>query len=123
MSDQEDFSLGIRARATVQRVIDGDTLVLQIQLPLHIRLRDCWAPETDSKDEATKAKAEQATAQLKKLAPEGSPVILEIDTSDATTLSHVLTFGRILGDVFPKGDQDSLSVQMLRTGLATKDKT
>ena len=37
---------GLTLDATVIRVIDGDTIVCESRVQYHVRLIDCWAPES-----------------------------------------------------------------------------
>jgi endonuclease YncB( thermonuclease family) len=111
--------LGLTARAVVDRVIDGDTLCLTISLPFCVRLRDCWAPEIHGAERPAGLVAKE---QLERMAPVGSHVRVNIPTGDVNALGGILTFGRVLGDVWRDGDQESLSELMVGAGFATVDK-
>ena len=41
---------GFSTRAKVVRVVDGDTVDVIIKRRMRIRLEDCWAPETRTKN-------------------------------------------------------------------------
>jgi len=43
-------SLGWTTRASIERVIDGDTLDVTICRRVRVRLLDCWAPELRTRD-------------------------------------------------------------------------
>lgn len=109
--------LGITARGTVDRIIDGDTLVMEIRdTRLHIRLLDCWAPETDTPEGIAASEA------ITTLAPPGTRCWVHIPTEDANHFGQVMTFGRFLGRVWIEGDDDDLSHHMVSLGHATREK-
>jgi len=111
--------LGLTARATVERVLDGDTLDVVLQLPVRIRLLDCWAPEIHG---AEKPQGIASKEQLERMAPVGSHVRVQVPTGKADALGDVLTLGRVLGHVWRDGDDESLSELMVAAGLATTEK-
>ena len=111
--------LGITARAEIERVIDGDTVDVVLRIPVRVRLLNCWAPETTGFDAVAGAKAKE---QLCKLLPLGSHVLVHVPTAQVDALSGVFTFGRVLGDIYHPNDDESISQQMVRTGLATEAK-
>ena len=111
--------LGITARATIDRVIDGDTVDVHLLIPVRVRLLDCWAPETHG---AEKPEGEAAKLQLEKLLPEGASVHLHVPTAEADAMSDVFTFGRAIGDVYRVGDDESVSQIMVGMGFATREK-
>lgn len=111
--------LGVTARATVLRVIDGDTLDVTLEVPLRLRLLDCWAPEMHGSDRIAGAKAKE---QLEALLPLGTQVHVHVPTGKAQSLGNVLTFSRVLGHVFIPGQDQSISEQMVASGCATKEK-
>lgn len=70
-------------KAKVGRVIDGDTVVMEIDLGFKIyhvmscRLAGVNAPELNSKDEATKAAAVASKEYLMSLLPVGKEITIE----------------------------------------------
>lgn len=109
--------LGITARATIDRVIDGDTIVVEVRdTILQIRLLDCWAPESGTPH------GEDATDAMRVLAKPGSKCRVHIPTGDANHFGQMMTFGRFLGHVWLEGDEDSLSHHMVQNGHATREK-
>jgi len=114
-------------RATVLRVIDGDTIECEIDLGFHIqltrrvRLAKINAPEMNSKDTQERIAAFQATDFLRKNI-EGKVIAIktELDKSDK--------YGRILGYIF--GDKDeqlfpwvsSFNARMIKEGYAVEYK-
>jgi endonuclease YncB( thermonuclease family) len=110
--------LGITARASVDRIIDGDTLVVHVEWPVTIRLADCWAPEIRKDDYEGHA----AKNALTDILPPGSDCVLNVRSDRADNLGDLLTFGRVLADVWSAGDQVSASERMVVGGYATKEK-
>ncbi|NNE62377.1 MAG: hypothetical protein HKN35_15905 [Woeseia sp.] len=111
--------LGLTARGTIDRVIDGDTVVVDlafIGIPLHIRLLDCWAPERHT--DAGKA----STSFMETLVHDGTAVTVHVPTQDVDSLRDLLTFDRVLGEVWIAGDTQSLNERMVHSGHATETK-
>lgn len=109
--------LGPTVRATIDRVIDGDTLVVVIRDTIvKIRLLDTWAPEKGTPE------GEAATEVMQNLAPVGAACRVHIPTEDARNLEAIITFGRFLGGVWMEGDDDSLNHHMVSLGHATREK-
>lgn len=106
--------LGVTSRAYVTRILDGDTVEVELRLPLRVRLLDCWAPELRT------PKGPPAKVALEKLLPVGSKVVLHVPTKKARNLADVLTFGRVLGHIYRKGK--NASAEMVEQGHATKTK-
>lgn len=115
--------LGVMARGQVVRVIDGDTVIVNMVIPVRVRMRDCWAPETrgESKAEGLKSKAE-----LAKVLKRGKVVRVHVPTMGADEIADVLTFGRVLGTIWamikPGRRRENVSTWMVSRGLATKEK-
>lgn len=109
--------LGITARARIERVIDGDTLVCEIRDTLvTIRLLDCWAPERGT------LAGKESSAAMQTLAQHGDGCIVHVPTGDAANFASLLTFGRVLAHVWLEGDETSLSEHMRKLGHATAEK-
>lgn len=108
---------GWTTKIYVVEVFDGDTITVEIRKRLKIRLLDCWAPETRTKDADEKKRGFAARDYMKSLA-EGKEGVLFIPTED--DISKVFTFGRALGYVWI-GDTN-LSEEMVKKGHATKTK-
>jgi endonuclease YncB( thermonuclease family) len=111
--------LGLTARAIVDRVIDGDTLDVFITVPVRVRMIDCWAPEITGEQ---KPQGETSKALLEQMAPKGSSVRVHVPTTHIDALAGVFTFGRVLGEVWRQGDDESLSAMMVNAGAATREK-
>lgn len=109
--------LGLTARASVNRIIDGDTIDVSLHLPIRVRLRDCWAPETHGGE---KLKGESSKLFVETFLRNRDQVIIHVPSSEAQSLGDVLTFGRVLGDVFVDGQ--SLGEVIVDAGHATRSK-
>ena len=100
----------------ITKVIDGDTVDLDIDLGFgitlshRVRLKGINAPETKTKDLAEKEKGTEVKAWLKKeLSREGEWVI-ETTKEDK--------YGRILGTLYFVGDPVTINERMLNEGIA-----
>ena len=121
---------GITTECKVIRVIDGDTVDVEITRTLRIRLLDCWAPETRSKDVAEKAKGIESKKYLNALltqkfyndlaARKPKKVTLFIPADEKGEIKDNFTFSRVLGRLFV-GGQD-VSELMVNAGKATETK-
>lgn len=110
--------LGITAKVRVVEVIDGDTIELELVRRIRCRLRDCWSPELRGGTEATKRKGRQAKEHLAAIA-QGKSGILHVPTDAAHRIGDVMTFDRVLGDVWLDGQTDTLSERQVAAGHAT----
>lgn len=113
--------LGITARATITKILDGDTLDVELRIPLRIRLLECYSPESRTRDAEEKKKGIAAKQHLKELALDKMGRVF-IPTSDARSVTDVLTMERILGRVWIDGDGTDLSERQVLAGHATKEK-
>lgn len=95
-----------RAYATVARIVDGDTLVLQGGA--RVRLVQIDAPEAGAE-----CYSAASTRELRRLAPPGARVVLESDTR----LDRVDRYGRLLRYVHAGGR--NVNVELVRRGAAT----
>ena len=97
---------GARESATVDRVLDGDTIVLRDGR--HVRLVQLDAPETDKNE----CYARAAKAILARLLPPGTHVEIETDT----LLDKKDRFGRTLAYVWKDGA--NINLELVRAGAA-----
>jgi endonuclease YncB( thermonuclease family) len=113
--------------ATVQRIIDGDTISVQLRLDLDIRLLDCWAEELRDKDAAKRELALAAKRRLYSLLfteidanqwPVGKEIIVEVPFS--SNLASMFTFGRVLGNIMLNGV--NIGALLVEEGLAKTKK-
>jgi endonuclease YncB( thermonuclease family) len=116
---------GITLDAQVTRIVDGDTIDCTVLVPLvfRIRLIDCWAAETRTKDLDEKRRGLAAKAYLEKLIGR-NPVRVHIP--GRAKLGDMLTLDRVLGRVWPtqggKPLAGDLSSRMVEAGHATTTK-
>jgi len=100
----------------INRVIDGDTVDLDIDLGFSItvshrvRLKDIDAPETRTKDLVEKAEGLAAKAWLEEQLSREGEWIIETYKEDK--------YGRILGTLYLVGDPVTINERMLNEGIA-----
>lgn len=99
------------------RVIDGDTIEVEIRRTMRVRLLDCWAPETRTTDHTEKQRGLAAKEHLRRI--EGRKVVVHVPLSDAGDVSQVSTLGRVLGYVWVPGEATSVNQQQVQFGFAT----
>lgn len=122
MSDKEP-ELGITARGQVLRVIDGDTVVVELRVPVNVRIKDLWAPEMRGPESEA---GKRSKAELVGMLPKGKKVVVNVSTKNATNLSGVLTFGRVVGSIWAtvrgKRGRHNIAKEMIRRGFGTRTK-
>jgi len=101
--------IGWTTHATVSRVIDADTVEVDINRRLVIRLNACWAMEDDT------PKGREATVVLRQLLSKGDEVTVRIDASDRGLIGDIITFSRFVGDIW-KGDDGVSVTEVLVSG-------
>ena len=111
--------LGISARASVVRVIDGDTIEVVVSWPMTIRLKDCWAPETRGEE---RPRGLASKAYMESLLSPGDSVVFFAGSDSAESLGDMLTFGRVIGKVWRSTDTMSVGDRMIEAGFATETK-
>ena len=112
---------GWTTRAYVLRVIDGDTLEIEVARKFRVRLKDCWAPELSGEHATEGAKARDA---LEAMIPPGSRVVVHVptDPADVPEFAKATTFGRLVATVYDCYGRN-LSEAMIEAGHATKAKS
>jgi len=101
----------------VIRVIDGDTVDVEIRRVLRVRLLDCWAPESRTRDLEEKKRGLASKAHLKKLI-DGKDAVLHIPGN--VDFKKVLTFNRLLGRLWVDGND--VSESQVKAGHAKLNK-
>ena len=107
-------------RATIRRVVDGDTVDVTLDLGFNIlynsriRLLGIDTPESRTRDLEEKARGLAAKDRVKELCPVGSSVILK------TTKDGRGKFGRILGEIFVSGIVQSINQLLVEEGHAVE---
>lgn len=112
---------GLTFPATITRVIDGDTVEVEIKRTIRIRLLDCWAPETRTTDLAEKAKGLKSKKHLQREAA-GAAVEVSVPIDAEGKFGDAMTFGRVLGHIQRNSDGVDLSALQVETGHATKER-
>lgn len=106
--------------AEVVGVVDGDTIKVRVSRILTVRLIDCWAPESRTKDKAEKERGLAAKGRMQELAPVGSQVTVFVPASGRGMISELFTMGRVLGRVWSQGCE--ISEVMCQEGYASKER-
>ena len=102
--------------ARVLRVLDGDTIEVEITRIVQVRLRGDWAPESRTTNKKEKAAGLKAKARMMELLPVGTEVTVLIPTSIKGKIQDVISMSRLLGHCWVKGL--NVAVQMVKEGLA-----
>ena len=105
----------IRLPATVVRVIDGDTVEVEVSTRISVRLLDCWAPERFTED------GKKAKEAAERLIPAGTECLLEVPLGGHDQLHDVFSFGRVLGSVHTESF-GSIAKRLVELGYATTDR-
>lgn len=117
---------GLTTDCEIVNIVDGDTIDVRLSYVIRIRLLDCWAPETRTRDLAEKSRGIAAKKYMQDLAEKESRVRLHVPGGNS--LADILTFGRILGRVWridPETGQPEdrdLSEHMVDADHATREK-
>jgi len=99
----------------VIRVHDGDTASeVELRVRVQVRYLDCWAPEL-------KEPGGQESAASAKYA-EGRYGRLFIPIGNADNLADLLTFGRVVGEIWLDGANESESQRQVRLKQASTTK-
>lgn len=98
----------------IVRVIDGDTVEVEVTTSAIVRLQNCWAPETRG--------PQRPDGLLSKSALEAYCEHAGGQGTLAVPLPAELTFGRVVGDVWLQGDDIAVSARMVQGGFATARK-
>jgi len=116
-------------RARVIRIIDGDTIEVEIRRVFRVRLLDCWAPESrqdprvpENRRAIEKQKGQDAKEYLIRLS-DGADVVVQIPLTADGDVSKVWTMGRVLGRVWlTTNPAQSINRMMVAAGHATTTK-
>ena len=107
-------------RAKVEKVVDGDTMDLSIDLGFDIfyasrvRLLGIDTPESRTRNLEEKKRGLAAKDRVLELCPVGSSVILK------TSKDGKGKFGRILGTIYPDDEVDSVNDILVNEGHAVE---
>ena len=101
----------IRVPAKVVRVIDGDTVEVEVSTKITVRLLDCWAPERFTED------GKQSKKAAEMLLPPDSECMLDVPLGGHDQLHDVFSFGRVLGNLFTESF-GCIAKRLVETGYA-----
>ena len=113
-ADESPVATVVATNATVERVVDGDTVVVSIDGRREtVRLIGIDTPETVKPNSPVECFGPEASAATTALLPEGTPVRLErdIEARDA--------FDRLLVYVYRATDGMFVNLELVRSGHAT----
>ncbi len=119
-------SPGWTIQARCLRVIDGDTIEVEVRRVIRVRMLDCWAPESkldpriSQSDRETEKFAGQASKENLRRLAEGRDLIVQIPSGEDVAKS--ITMGRWLGNVWVVGDGESLAEKQVKGGFAETNK-
>lgn len=99
----------------IVRVIDGDTVEVEVRQVYRVRLLDCWAPERKEKG------GPESTEHLSRLIDAGGrDAVLSVPWRERA--AERWSLGRVLGRVWIAGQEKSLSEQQVMSGHALPTK-
>lgn len=108
------------ADCRIIRVLDGDTIEVEVRHTMRVRMLQCWAPESRTKDLAEKARGLAAKNHLIDVIGDQEQARLLIPLK--ADLGNSTTLGRVLGYVWLQGDDKSLSQHQADGGFAATTK-
>ena len=112
--------VGITTKGSVVNVVDGDTVDVEVTRTIRVRLKDCWCPETTTRDLEEKKKGLAAKDHLIGLLENNNDVVLFIPADSDGDIKDVFTFNRVLGYIFI--NSEDVSSRMVTDGHATAEK-
>lgn len=107
---------GYTTGCKIVRVIDGDTVAVEVTQTFHVRLLQCWAPESRTTDKTEKAKGLASKEHMQSLVDEEDQATLFVPLSG--DLTDAMTLGRVLGYLWRKGDTVSVNQMQVDEGFA-----
>jgi micrococcal nuclease len=109
-----DASASTSTKTTVDRVIDGDTIVAKYNGQLdRVRFIGMDTPETVDPDKPVGCYGKQASDYTKSLLPKGTPIRMQFDAD------HHDKYGRLLAYIYRDSDDMFVNAQLVRQGYAT----
>ena len=109
----EQPSVGLTTKVLVTNIVDGDTVDVQIVKNIRVRLKDCWCPETRTRDLEEKEKGLAAKDHMDSLLAQQElyfadvrykEVVLHIPADEEGDIKDILTMNRVLGYIFVNGE-------------------
>lgn len=109
-----DASAGASDQTTVDRVVDGDTIVAKYHGKLdRVRFIGMDTPETVDPNRPVGCYGKQASDYTKSLLPKGTPIRLQFDVDQHDK------YGRLLAYVYRDSDGMFVNAELVRRGYAT----
>lgn len=98
----------------------GRKLVLDVEVArvVRVRLLDCWAPESRTRDLIEKQRGLASKRHLQELCPRGRSVTLHVPAAEHGHFDEVITLGRVLGRVWLDAEEQDLSTIQCAAGHA-----
>lgn len=109
---------GICSPATVVRRVNAALIDVEVYRVVRVRLLDCWACETRTKNAIEKRLGLASKQHLADLCPLGASLLLHVPTARAGSIDSVLTMGRVLGWLWRDGEEQDLSQRQREAGHA-----
>ncbi len=103
---------GWAAECEVVRVLDGDTVEIEIKKRIRVRFLDCWSQDRSLKDAEADLRIRHACL--------GAKCLVHIPGS--VDVKDLFTFGRVLGYIYPPDSDISINEILVKEGLCTKQK-
>ena len=122
--------LGWTTGGRISRVLDGDTVEVEVTRKLVVRLRNCWAPELEPIEQrrqwarlndVPEGTGMASHQHLESLA-DGMPVRLHVVGSPDGDFRDSTSMGRVIGDVWLRKDGTNLAAAQVAAGHATREK-
>lgn len=117
----EQINFGIIFPGKVVNVVDGDTVDVEIRRVIRIRMLDCWAPESRTRDLAEKKEGLAAKDALTKVIS-GRNVIVQVPIDRDAKFGESMSMGRVLARIIDEENNTDYSKYMVTNGFATKEK-
>ena len=101
----------------VVRVLDADTVEVEMTRTFRVRIRDCWAAETKRTNHPSEKHLGIFARGVAENEYTGEDVIVHVET-DGGKIGDNITFGRVLGQVWKTNDEECWADKMIRKGHA-----
>lgn len=99
--------------ATVERVIDADTVEVTLQVKFHVRILDCWAAEKNTPE------GREAIKFASTLVKRGDNVVVNLPLAKSGL--PAISFNRVVGSIITADGLD-FGATLVNSGHATKSK-
>lgn len=107
----------LRLPCKITEVYDGDTITVEVTIPIKVRLLDCWAPEVTGSE---KEQGIISRDHLRKIALNQKGLLVVPINGTVYSIGDLFSFNRILGRVLIGHPQRDLSEIQVEAGQATK---